>query len=409
MELQQTNSPDYLSVIYDKFDGLLTLHTYNLIKLIPFEESNIIFSGGLLYECMRDVDPSDKLYDIDLFLFGDKDKKISTYNKLISNLSSAKIEYVIGYNRSVVYIILRDIPRIIQLVFTEFENPSQVIDSFDFVHLQSYYDGSNLYINSDTVEHISNETTDIKYRPSISRYIKYDLRGVKLDNILYQEYDFVFGKTQFNKYLKSKEQTREKVVELYNLEDKTELFKLFGLTQLEDLASQVNLSGKFTQYTIDESVEDDELKLFHGIHGMNLYSFENQNYLYVKGKVIQVFEPNQFNEKYQLVIEFNNLRVCNYLTGLIDEVKYHLDKLDEKNKKIRFSHPFINSLGYTFENKGDYIKQVGGLVLKICDIQALKLNTNYNFILRPQLFYSEDMRQSGFNFKIEEDIEQKLI
>ncbi len=409
MELQHTNSPDYLSVIYDKFDELVETHTYNLIKLIPFEESNIIFSGGLLYECVRDTEPSDKLFDIDLFLFGDKDKKISTYNKLISNLTNAKIEYVVGYNRSVVYIILRDIPRIIQLIFTEFETPGQVIDSFDFVHLQSYYDGSNLFTNNKTVEHISNETTDINYRPSISRYIKYDSRGVKLDNILYQEYDFVFGKMQYRKYLKNKEQTWEKVVELYNLEDKTELFKLFGLTQLEDFASQVNLDGKFTQYAIDESIEDDELKLFYGIQGMNLYSFENQNYMYVKGKVIKYFLPNVPNGKYQVFVEFNNLRVCNYLTGLIDEVKYHLDKLHEKNKNIRFSHSFTNSLGYTVKDKDNWVEQVGGLVLKICTDKDLKLNTSYNFILRPQLYDSNNMRQSGFNFKIEEAIEQKLI
>ncbi len=344
-----------------------------------------------------------------LFLFGDNDRKITTYNKLISNLTSAKIEYVVGYNKSVVYIILKDIPRIIQLIFTEFENPSQVIDSFDFVHLQSYYDGSNLFTNKNTIEHISNKTTNILYRPSISRYIKYDLRGVKLDNILYQEYDFIFGKTQFCKYLKDKEKTWEKVSELYNLEDKTELFKLFWLTQLEDLESQVNLSGKFTQYTINESIEDDETKLFHGINGMNLYSFENQNYMYVKGKVVQVFEPNQANEKYQIFIEFTNLRICNYLTGLIDEVKYHIDKFNENNKKIRFVHSFIDSLGYTFKGKDNFVIQVGGLVLKICDNHSLKLNTNYNFILRPQLYYSEDMRQSGFNFKIEEVFEQKLI
>lgn len=405
MELQ-TNFPDYLPVIYDSFDELVKTHTYNLIRLVPFEESNIIFSGGLLYECVRDVDPSDKLFDIDLFLFGDKEKKITTYNKLISNLKIAGIEHIVGYNRSVVYIILKDIPRIIQLIFTEFENPSQIIDSFDFVHLQSYYDGSNIYINSNAVEHITNETTGINYRPSISRYIKYDLRGIKLDNILYQEYDFVFGKMQYCKYLKNKNQTVEKVSELYALEDKSKLFKLFGLTKLEDLKSQVNLSGKFTNYTNDESIEDDEIKLFHGVNNMNLYSLENQNYMYVKGKVIQIFEPNHANEKYQIFIEFNNLRVCNYLTGLIDEARYHLEKLHENNKKNRFSHAFINSFGYTFENKDNFVVQVGGLVLKICSNQSLKLNTNYHFILRPQLFNSDNMRLSGFNLKIEEAIEK---
>lgn len=408
MELQQTNSLDYLSVIYELFDDLLITHTYNLIKLIPFEESNIIFSGGLLYECIRNAPLSDKLFDIDLFLFGDKNKKITTYNKLISNLSNAKIEYVLGYYRSIVYIILKDIPRIIQLIFTEFETPSKIIDSFDFVHLQSYYDGSKIYTNFRSINYISNKTTDINYRPNISRYIKYDLRGVKLDNILYQEYDFVFGKMQYCKYLKNKQQTKEKVVELYNLEDKTELFKLFGLAKLEDLSSQVNLDGKFTHYAIDESIEDNEIKINYGIGGMNIYSLENQNYMYVKAKLIKVLEPIEFtNSKYQLFFEFNNLRICNYLIGLIDEIKYHLDKLNDKKQKIRYNHPFTNSLGYSFEDKNNYIEQVGGLVVKTYTYngQELKLNTNYNLILKLQVYHGKNMLLNGFNFRIEEAIE----
>ncbi len=417
MEFITSTNQNYKLNHIENFYDVFTDYTFGLNKYIPFENFNIIFSGGILYECVRKSNykfDQDNLYDIDLFLYGDTDKKISTYNKIILNLTDAGIEYIVGFVKSVVYIFIKDIPRIIQLVFTDFENPHQIIDSFDFVHLQSYYDGNNVYTKYNALTHITNSTTDINYRPNIHRYIKYDLRGVKLDNILYQEYDFVFDNLQYYKHLNKSVQTFEQVQKLFekkadvNTDMKIIMSDYFNLTlfdNLVDIQSQVDLSGKFTQYTNDHTIEDDDIK---AAKGGDIFSFENQKYFYVKGKVLSSTLVD-YKGKYKISIELDNLRVINYLIGLEDDIKLQLDNIskdkDAHNNHMskKYSNPFINSLGYNLNNSS-YIEQVGGLVIKIYDTTPLKSDTIYHFIFKPLIFNMFQI--NGFNIKIVEAIEK---
>ncbi len=423
-QVDQTNQTDSTYQInpIDNLSQIISTNTWGLDKFINFEDSNIIFSGGLLFECIRK--PNDKfdtnsLFDIDLFLFGNKDNKISTYNKIIKNLSDAGLEIILGFNRSVVYIFVKDIPRIIQLVFTDFDTPEQIIDSFDFVHLQSYWNGSNLYTKSNAFTHIENLTTDINYRPCINRYIKYDLRGINLDNILYQEYDFVFGDKQYYGFINRFSQNLENIQKLFeNNSDKQidEMKKIltdnFKLALLDNLETQVDLFGKFTNYTNDNIIEDDVVKpRINNIHLFKSYNFEYQKYIYTKCKVLSCAKLFPKSHNYRTVIEINNLRVINYLFGLEDEIKHYLEDIPDNDfikfvnnnaNLIKYHNPFSNSLGYEIDKKG-WVEQVGGLVVKIYHHKLLEPGKDYRLILSPTIYINSSLK--GFNLKIHHVIE----
>ena len=51
--------------------------TYGLLHFIPLNKNNLIFSGGLLYDILYNNNYDiNKLIDIDLFLFGETEKKV---------------------------------------------------------------------------------------------------------------------------------------------------------------------------------------------------------------------------------------------------------------------------------------------------------------------------------------------
>ena len=61
--------------------------TYGLLYFVPLNKNNLIFSGGLLYDILyNDNYDSEKLIDIDLFLFGETNKKVEIINTIINNL-----------------------------------------------------------------------------------------------------------------------------------------------------------------------------------------------------------------------------------------------------------------------------------------------------------------------------------
>lgn len=198
---------------YDKFEKFdcenfnekLGKYTFGLDKIIPWEEFNFVFSGGLLYDIITDRFSND-LSDIDLFFYGDSKYKYYTINKILDNLDLNQYNYLIGYVGSVMCIIIQGIPRIIQLIFTDKENASQIISLFDMTHLMFYCDGISVYGNEHAIKSLQYKTTEIiKINPA--RIIKYYERNIIS---IYKIYDdikyFVFGKYDTENYIKNKKQ-----------------------------------------------------------------------------------------------------------------------------------------------------------------------------------------------------------
>lgn len=132
--------------------------------------------------------------DIDLFFYGSMKEKIKTINKLFDNLDLNQYSYLIGNNRSVIYVFIQGIPRIIQLVMTDKSNPESIINDFDMTHVTSYSDGNKLFCSTKTLEYL-----DTKLKNSIkskylhkNRIIKYIERGILNDNIMLTNYNWIF-------------------------------------------------------------------------------------------------------------------------------------------------------------------------------------------------------------------------
>lgn len=201
----------------EKFIQKLGKFTFGLDKIIPWEDGNFVFSGGLLFDIITNRFSQD-LMDIDLFFYGSTETKISTINKLLDNLDKDQYYYLIGINRSVIYIFIQGIPRIIQLIMTDKEEPESIINGFDLSHAMSYTDGDKIYCSKLALEYFNSSTNTekskmIKYEYlHKSRIIKYIERNVIQIDTLFDNYNFVLNKRDTNKYLMSKAQ-----IKLYKL------------------------------------------------------------------------------------------------------------------------------------------------------------------------------------------------
>jgi len=137
------NTFNYKEYYDEKFLQKLGQYTFGLDKIIPWEDGNFVFSGGLLFDILRNR-YTDDLMDIDLFFFGSSESKYKTINKILDRLDIKQYYYLIGLHNSVIYIFVQGIPRIIQLIMTDKTNPKDIISSFDLTNLMFYFDGSEI-------------------------------------------------------------------------------------------------------------------------------------------------------------------------------------------------------------------------------------------------------------------------
>ena len=202
-----TNNKEYVEYIEYKTDNFfqkLGQNTFGLDKVIPWEESNFVLSGGLLYDIITNRFSQD-LMDIDLFFYGDVESKYKTINKLLDNLDLEQYKYLIGYIGSVIYIFVQGIPRIIQLIMTSKSNPIDIIKLFDFSHVKSYYDGKNIYSNKETIGNFLDKKTSIIIKHK-HRLIKYYERGLDISNLIWSDNNYIINNYDDDKIIKNKKQ-----------------------------------------------------------------------------------------------------------------------------------------------------------------------------------------------------------
>jgi hypothetical protein len=157
------NIGDKILTPQSQFNDVFKKFTYGLCEILPWENNNIIFSGGCLYDILtNNVTNIDKLIDIDIFIYGKNvDNKKKTIKQIIDNVKS-KFEIYVAHtveNSSIINIFVKDIPRILQLVCVNYETPTDIIDNFDCTHLKSYYCNKNIYSSSDCIDSIMKQHT----------------------------------------------------------------------------------------------------------------------------------------------------------------------------------------------------------------------------------------------------------
>lgn len=173
----------------------LDYFTCGLVKLIPFDSDSIVFTGGLLFDAyyahVHQTKPFynlQDLKDIDLFLIGTEENKISITSNIISNLKLAYGDENVfaSIQYSVISIYIVGIPRIVQLICTNYLKPDEVINSFDFAHVAMYVTNNGFYASPFAKMAVKLKKVlpnpNCGKRAKLSRLIKYASRGLDISD-----------------------------------------------------------------------------------------------------------------------------------------------------------------------------------------------------------------------------------
>jgi len=374
-KILMTNSDTkYNEYPFDNFKNKLGKYTFGLDKVIPWEDGGFVFSGGLLFDILTDRFSQD-LMDIDLFFYGSMESKIKTINKLFDNLDLNQYSYLIGNNRSVIYVFIQGIPRIIQLVMTDKTNPESIINEFDMSHVMSYSDGNKLYCSPKTFEYLNTKSKELiksKYFHK-NRILKYIERGIVSENIMQTKYNWILNEYDSYKYLSTKKQIKFYKL-TYNLSryadgeqinfsniDKSKLnfHELFGCVvnydklDNHDFMEGVDMFGAFAQYmgtqkeeilTNIENINSNESDKYYCITKYNLkhtkrcgynnlYYLDGEKSIYIPCNFIkyeQIIHDTMNNKILKIYFEIVNNNIINYLKSKIN--KYLI--LDSFNSNI---------------------------------------------------------------------------
>ena len=402
---------DYYNFDIDGINKRVSEYTFGLDKIIPWDKLNFVFSGGLLYDAIIDrKDVFNSYSDIDLFFYGTPESKLDSFKQILLNLNSYDYKYLVGINKSVVYIFIQGIPRIIQLIFTNKMSPEEIINTFDLTHIQSYWNGEKLYCRNITLSQFVTRKTEANFKTKPSRLIKYLRRGIDTTDLLYSDYDFVLDAKQFfnlNKYQKQvefykntnnllKEENLElgisdlqefeanlsklfwcKIITKNKLDfikksnntdeiDNIDEFNLIDFIGDIENYTKLNLSGKFEQKPYELDLHDDTF-IFKKQGFLNRLTYETQTNIYIQCEVIK--KCNLF--KQIMYLEIIKPRVIDYLIGLIDDLEQdlinYLNPLNKQDFDYIYTHHFQNSTTYPkIKPNTDFIFNTFGLVCK-CD------------------------------------------
>jgi hypothetical protein len=417
----------------ERFDA----HTKDILDCIPFTYGNIIFSGGLLFDNItkHKLFDVDKLADIDLFIFGDDDQKLKTIQKIVDNLKN-EYDIVMGVNRSVIDIFIIGVPRIVQIICTNYRTAHEVIDNFDLCHLMSYFDGNNMIITPKAKECILNNYAKLneKYekRLKYSRIVKTISRGLNVDKLLQNVH--LFLQHDYDHYEKYIEQVKY-YVDTHNLTHSFYQRQIFELFQLNEYDSKnIVLNGNFDNYTqstmSDNDIHEDHIKDLNIIDSgsninrtLKMFKLSKYNNLLIKGRVISTCANDRYrvgpeDHSMRILFEVTDSKFISYFIKLTHEIKKRM--LDSKKikpssifnipikpSKVLTSykyHELANKLehdeiiGYNSSNFDKYLETLDGIVLTIIFKNDPKYVINQEILLGVRLnIYTREYNMYGFN------------
>ncbi len=292
--------------------------TYGIIGLIPLDINSMIFSGGLVFDAYWNknfntgsnttYDPT-QLKDIDLFLFGPTDKVRENILSVIEIIKKkyGKANVRVCLDRSVITIIIKEIPRIVQLICTGKHTANEVIEDFDLAHVMLYWSDQGLYVSPFAL--VSMSLREILPNPKakktakFSRLIKYNSRGLGLSKYI-EEYQFIHV-------------CKSKIIYSVPLEN----FKI----------ESVELTGNFDYVGSNEVFLDVDYVV------KNVNDAKISNRLFNINQLIRIKPNSQLVSGYQNRVParydfvFAGEIVCYEYNGQIVKSVYNYDRLDQYN------------------------------------------------------------------------------
>lgn len=160
----------------------LTSHSVRLCDL--FLRRKIFISGGFLAMLItnetQNFDNEQLKSDIDIYVLGNTaEEKCETVNTLISILLTSNRASVIGWNKSVIYLMTSGVKQIIQLIImdSKYNSAKLVIDEFDMDYVASYYNGRSVFVSKRAALALVNKKTN--YIPTTTNLSRVLYRGYK--------------------------------------------------------------------------------------------------------------------------------------------------------------------------------------------------------------------------------------
>lgn len=356
-----TQSFEFKEFQDDKFFQKLGMYTCGLDKIIPWEDSNFVFSGGLLYDIMTNRYSND-LMDIDLFFFGSAESKFKTINKLLDRLDIEQYCYLVGINESVIYIFIQGIPRIIQLIMTDKTNPSDIINSFDLTHLMSWSNGTKIFTKDLVLEQLETKKSNLHIKINKNRIIKYIERGVDLEYTLLSEDNFVLTHFAAEKIIKTDRQ-----INLYRLTGNLTMYSNYNLERIDfktfDFRS-INLNEYFGCRVNYDKLDNSEFK-----ESINMFGAFTDYFGFRKNEIERILNPKK--------IIWDSSNLC-YNVDLEDDVDNVMDDFnnnyfDDYIEPYRYS--FKESIqSYTIHNK-EYIY----IPCKFVSVQKISIENIFGY------------------------------
>lgn len=393
--VKKTIEPNNYIEYHDaNFKNNLGKYTFGLNNVIPWENGGFVFSGGLLSDIVKN-NFNAELMDIDLFLYGSTESKINTLNKLLDNLDLNQYNYIFGCNGSVIYIMVQGISRLIQLIMTKKTKPEEIIDGFDFTHLQIYYDGNKIFGTEKAIEQIKTNMTEFTETHEVQqRLIKYFEKGIcNLEKIIYSTDKFILHKKTLKKLMN--ERALKKLYKTtHNLTIYTDLtpinFNNFDINKIDlkkyigvhsiyyskpnntDLM-KINMDGKFLDYfnlnnnlknTFNYELQEDSDYDFSVRHEM-IYDSDKYSGFYLPCKFIRqedfsyVSNDNEIKNGKKIYFKIQNKILSEKIISIVNYKNFKLDIIDNNFDSIlqtKLENESINhfSVISPFENSLDY-------------------------------------------------------
>lgn len=190
----------------DHFKSILFELSCGIIKE-DLDWTNIIIAGGILLYPNERSDIDFWLYNLDDQTMQNKIKYLLNYFK---NQANGQTLYYSQRNH-VISIIIKNIPRVFQIICTSYENQFEVIKEFDFDCLHTIYNGENLLTTFECLKSLKYQTIfKIYWKPKKYRLYKLFKKGFSFgkktvqQNFKELEYDLDF-KEYINELITNKE------------------------------------------------------------------------------------------------------------------------------------------------------------------------------------------------------------
>lgn len=309
---------DKTIVSYSEFLLNFRILTNNLIGK-DFDWTDIIFSGGGLYNC---ISPNFKLQNNDVDLWIKNKEKLEYFVNYLKSKTDKKMYY---YNiGSVTNIYINDTNVNFQLICANFNNISDIINNFDMDYLQIGYNGKELLCNYKCIE-------SLKYH-TIFEFKSNNLVKNRLNKPL-NNYMFNIS----NKIDTKQDNDKKKYDKLFIPNDNMS----FDIINLVCKALYPNNSGILYDNT------DEFIKKFKYIpfnykqDAYNIIYNVNNNFIGMETidniKVDDVEKTNRFNKEFKIILnnvkcQYHMYEYSNYIYSNDNNLRLCLDKITTKLK-----------------------------------------------------------------------------